>query len=212
MPYSSIFPMLKKIIHIAMSGAMLCLAHALSALSVIPPTFDELVQKADCVLQTEVVSSKAEWTGEGSNRHIVTLVKVRVEACVVGEAPQEMELRFFGGQVGDEGMVISGMPSFAVGDHDILFVRNNGKSFCPLVHVGHGRYYIVRSQANGSSFVARSDGTPLRETADVAKALDDHAALSAKVDEAAFMSLDAFKTAIVQSALAQGKPVNRQTK
>lgn len=194
------------------AGACLLFASEAPALSVIPPSFEELVQKADVVVQTEVLSTRAEWTGSGENRHIVTKVKVRVDDCLVGEAPEEIELSFFGGAVGDEGMLIEGMPTFAKGDHDILFVRNNGKSFCPLVNAGHGRYLVVKSEKTSSSFVARSDGTPLRKTSDVSTALNEHSTLAAKVDESAFMSLESFKAAVIETARLEGKTAKQVSK
>lgn len=203
-----------KFISQALLAGVLLLASApnLPALTVIPPSFEELVQKADAVLQTEVVSTKAQWTGEGKDRHIVTKVRLRVVECIVGEAPSETELTFFGGEVAGEGMIIDGVPCFGVGDKDLLFVQGNGKVFCPLVHVGHGRYPIVLSSVTGKSLIARSDGTPLRQTADVARALEDSASPASKLDEGTSMSLEDFKTAVVRTALAQGKRAGRQAK
>jgi hypothetical protein len=136
------------------------------ALSVIPPTFDELIQNADTVVRSEVVSTRCEWRGEGTNRRIVTMVRLRIERCLVGEAAQEIEIQMLGGKLDGKGLEVSGMPNFHTGDRDILFIRNNGKSFCPLVAVGHGRYLIVQSEKNASAFVARNNGEPLVKTAD----------------------------------------------
>lgn len=194
------------------AGLVFACIHPASALTVAPPTFEELVQKAETVIQSEVVSTRSEWVGSGAKRHIVTHVRVKVEECIVGEAADEAELTFFGGKVGDEGMEVAGMPVFAPGDRDILFVRNNGKSFCPLVAAGYGRYLVVQPEKSAAAIVARSDGTPLSSPKEVSKELSEAAKASATVDQSVFLTLDAFKAAIVAVARSQGKTVDRQAK
>ena len=41
----------------------------------------------------------------------------------------------YGGTVGEDSMGISDAPVFIVGDHDILFVENNGTQAIPLVEI-----------------------------------------------------------------------------
>jgi len=50
------------------------------------------------------------------------------------------------GDMASDGRILlaSGLPLFQVGDHDILFVRGNGESACPLVGCEGGRYRVIR--------------------------------------------------------------------
>jgi hypothetical protein len=81
-------------------------------------------------------------------------------------------LEMLGGHVGDEEMIIEGMPRFQVGQEDILFIRGNGRQFYPLTAAMHGRYPILREK-DGSAHVARSNQMPLHATAEVALPMAD---------------------------------------
>lgn len=68
-------------------------------------------------------------------------------------------------------IVIEGTPKFQVGDEDILFVHDNGKQFCPLVALLHGRYPVKQDGATGRRYVVRGDGTPLLNEQEVSRPL-----------------------------------------
>ncbi len=63
-----------------------------------------------------------------------------------GVAGEEVTLRFLGG-VSEDGattLQASGIPEFAVGDQDLLFVADgNGRERCPLVDCESGRLRVV---------------------------------------------------------------------
>lgn len=178
------------------------------AMSVRPPSFDELVTQADSVIRTEVLGTRCVIKGEGAKRHIVTFVKVRVERVLVGEGATEMELEMLGGTVGTETMEVGGMTTFTKGDRDILFVKGNGQLFCPLVGVNHGRYLIVPREGQSGEFVARADNLPLRSEADVSVAIDHASAqrvLAAGAEEA--MTTADFESRIIAKARGLGRKV-----
>ena len=52
-------------------------------------------------------------------------------------------MRVYGGTVGEDSMGIADAPEFNVGDHDILFVENNGTQAIPLVGIMHGRFKLA---------------------------------------------------------------------
>jgi hypothetical protein len=99
-------------------------------------------------------------------------------------------LEFLGGRVGDEEMRVEGMPKFKVGEENILFVRDNGRSICPLYGMMHGRYAIDKTPADGRKRVMRSDGMPLRDTAQIAAPLLDHAPAPISRSQAAATGLE----------------------
>ena len=150
-----------------------CLALVLDAVpaqatTVIPPGFDQLVAQADYVVRAVVVSVTSELHAEGPHRHIMTKVELDVREVISGTPPQPLVLQLLGGKVGDEEMVVDGVPKFKVGDEDILFVHGNGRQFCPLVALMYGRFPIKRDE-NGREYMARASGSPLLSEQDVAK-------------------------------------------
>src|SRR3954451_18031632 len=74
------------------------------ATSVIPPTFDELVTKAETIFEGTVTVSRSEWTGEGSNRHIVTYVSFKLADAIKGAPGSDYTIQMFGGTVDGETM------------------------------------------------------------------------------------------------------------
>ena len=82
-------------------------------------------------------------------------------------------MEFLGGTVGDESLVVTGMPKFARGDREFVFVQKNGVQFCPLVALSHGRYRVLRDAARSRDFIARDNGQPLTDTAEVEQPLQD---------------------------------------
>ena len=95
---------------------------ALSATTVIPPSFDELVSKADTIFLGRAVDTRSEFVSSRTSRSIVTHVTFVVERLLKGRAGLQTKLTFQGGTVGDLRMEITDMPQFRVGDRDVLFV------------------------------------------------------------------------------------------
>ena len=115
--------------------------------TVVAPTFDDLVAKADCVVTADVIALRSDWTGEGEKRHIVTFVTLNVLRTLKGEVASPLTLRVFGGTIGTDRMEVADAPTFRVGERQILFVRNNGRQFIPLVRIME--YCFLSSQPNG---------------------------------------------------------------
>lgn len=142
------------------------------ATTVIPPQFDELVNESDFIVRGVVKSVKSEWRENQGRRYILTYVEVNIQEVISGAPPSPLVLEILGGRVGEEAMVVDGVPKFEVGQEDILFVRGNGHQFCPLTALMHGRYPVVREK-NGRAHISRSNHVPLHETAEVAQPLED---------------------------------------
>jgi hypothetical protein len=167
------------------------------ATTVIPPTFDELVTQAEMIFEGTVTGMRSEWTGEGSNRHIVTFVTFRIEDSIKGGGGTEYTIRLFGGTVDGQTMEVTDAPRFKVGDRDILFVEHNGTQFIPLVGIMHGRFHVQADAAGRSEKIAKDNGATL---ADVAKlGQDEVAAVTGKA-----LSKAEFKAAIRQKLAEKG--------
>jgi hypothetical protein len=146
---------------------------AARATTVIPPTFDELVTKAEMIFEGTVTGSRSEWTGEGANRHIVTYVSFKIEDAIKGAPGSNYTLRMMGGTVDGQTMEVSDAPRFKVGDRDILFVENNGTQFIPLVGIMHGRFHVQPDENGANEKIAKDNGAMV---ADVAKLGQDEVA------------------------------------
>ena len=149
--------------------ALAILAPLARATSVIPPSFPELVSEADAIYRGRVsaVQAKRVERPDGNGSVIKTFVTFAIEKALKGAAQPEVVLEFLGGVLGDERLEVSGMPKFALGDREILFVQKNGVQFCPLVALMHGRYRVLRDESAGRDYVARDNGAPLTDTAEV---------------------------------------------
>lgn len=173
---------------------MACLGLALAtarATTVIPPTFDQLVNNAEMIFEGTVTGLRSEWTGAGADRHIVTYVTFKIEDPIKGALGADYTIRMFGGTVDGHTMEVTDTPRFKVGDRDILFVENNGKQFVPLVGIMHGRFRVQQDDATAQESIAKDNGAQVADTAMLGR--DEKAVSAGKA-----LSKAEFKTAIRQ--------------
>jgi hypothetical protein len=102
-----------------------------------------------------------------------------------------------GGTVDGRTMEVTDAPKFKVGDHDILFVENNGSQFIPLVGIQHGRFRVQKDKTGRDTLVT-GEGQPLADVNQLGG--NEEAAASGK----AALSLNDFKAAI-RSHVQQGQ-------
>ena len=164
-------------------------ASALHGTTVIPPTFDELVNRAQVIFQGVVTDVRSQWVGEGAQRSIVSYVIFKVEDAMKGNPGSTYTMRMLGGTVGDQTMEVTDSPKFKVGNRDVLFVENNGSQFVPLVGIMHGRFRVERERASGREVVTTNEGEPLSNVSQLGK--NKQAA-----SVGATLSIDEFKAAI----------------
>jgi hypothetical protein len=165
------------------------------ATTVIPPSFDELVSRAEVIFQGTVTDVRSQWVGEGGQRHINSYVTFKVEDAIKGKPGAQITLQMLGGTVGSETMEVSDAPKFKVGDRDILFVENNGTQFVPLVGIMHGRFRVEKDEA-GRDAAFTNEGSPLSDVTQLGK--NEVAASAGHA-----MSAQTLKQAIHAKALAQ---------
>jgi hypothetical protein len=171
--------------------------NSLPGTTVIPPTFDDLISRAQVIFQGVVTDVRSQWAGEGAQRSIVSYVTFKIEDAVKGNPGGTYTIRMLGGTVGDQTVEVTDSPKFKVGNRDILFVENNGSQFVPLVGIMHGRFRIQHDQS-GHDVVMTNEGEPLSDVLQLGR--DEHAATAGKA-----ISLDQFKTAI-HTKLTHGTP------
>lgn len=139
------------------------------ATTVVPPSFDELVERADTVFEGRVTAIRSKWVGQGDARRIKTEYTFAVDEVLKGSAAATYTLEVLGGTVGDVTLTVGGSPDFAVGDRVLLFVTRNRTQFVPLVGVMHGHYKFEQDPVTKRDRVVRHDGSALQDEADVAR-------------------------------------------
>jgi hypothetical protein len=139
------------------------------ATTVVPPNFAELVNDADAIYRGRVadVQSRRVPRPDGGGTVIKTFVTFTVDKVLKGAARSDIVLEFLGGTVDGQSLTVTGMPKFAVGTQDIVFVQKNGFQFCPLVAVMHGRYRVLRDESAARDYIARDNGAPLTDVGEV---------------------------------------------
>jgi len=136
---------------------------SIRATTVVPPTFEQLVQQAELIFQGTVTNVRSVWEGEGAQRHINTYVTFQIAERLKGNASSSYTIRMLGGTVGDETMEVTDTPKFKVGDRDILFVEHNNEQFVPLVGINNGRFRVQRDEQTGRDVVLNGEGEPVRD-------------------------------------------------
>ncbi len=138
------------------------------ATTVIPPDFDQLINRAQVIFEGEVTGVQSQWIGEGAEHRIVTFVTFKVDDTLKGNPGATYSIRMLGGTIDGQTMEVTDAPRFKVGDHDVLFVENNGSQFIPLVGIQHGRFRVQKDQA-GAETLRTGDNQPLADVSQLGK-------------------------------------------
>lgn len=129
--------------------------------TIIPPSFDAMVSGAGTIFVGEVMNLRADWDLTPQGRAIVTLVTFRVEEVWKGNLGAVTQLEFLGGEIGDLGMRVHGMPAFRLGQRDVLFVSREPRKISPLVGLMYGRMRVERDTVSRVDRVRTHDGRAL---------------------------------------------------
>lgn len=113
-----------------------------------PLRLPQLVKQANLIFEgvvTAVEYRMSDRTTEAAalpHTFVTFEVKQTLKGSIAGN--RSITLRFQGGPAGNgNAMLVSGVPLFDVGQHDILFVSGNGEGICPLVGWEQGRFRVI---------------------------------------------------------------------
>ncbi len=155
-----------------------------TASSVVPPDFPQLVNESDYIVRAVVKSVTAEKRLAPSGATLVfSRVELDVKQVVAGKPPSPLVLDVMGGKIDDLEVAIAGAPKFTEGEESIFFVQGNGRQVYPLVRMMHGFYRIQKETARSREYMARSDGAPLRNVSEVSRPIHDEQATAAPSSE-----------------------------
>jgi hypothetical protein len=121
---------------------------------VVKRDFPELVARAEQIVVGTVSAINKEQNASGTPFTLVTFSDLTV---LKGDVGPTLTLRFYGGTVGNGVVQVSEMPTFTVGERDLLFVAGNNRDVCPLVGAWQGRFYVRRDPTLGTDIVEDSN-------------------------------------------------------
>jgi hypothetical protein len=149
---------------------ILILALAMSSVPAAASTFlalsrEELVEQADAVVAGRVIEVSSFWNAE--HTAILTEAVLEVEDSIVGSAPAYVNLRTFGGQVGNYRIEAHGFPTFQMGERLVLFLEPEKDGAQRVLGYQQGQYRIREQQGKEMAVPAidfgarilRPDGT-----------------------------------------------------
>ena len=179
--------------------AVLVALPAARAMSVIPPTFAELVAEAETVVRGVVSDVRTEEFDSPQGRGVRTLVTLKVERALKGTPGATLTLSLLGGTVGRHTLRVAGMPTFEIGKRELVFVARNGTVMCPLIGAGHGRYHVQTDTTAHRDYITRDNLAPLTSTDEIRLPLDTPAAAAHLTSAADALTLAAFETQIAEA-------------
>ena len=133
-------------------------AASASAMVVVKRDFPDLVARSEQIVIGTVTDIHEEQDVSGAPFTLVTFSDLSV---LKGDVGSTLTLRFYGGHAGDVVVGIPDMPTFTLGERDVLFVTGNNRDVCPLVGVWQGRFYVRFDPAANVDVVEDSAHRPL---------------------------------------------------
>jgi hypothetical protein len=130
---------------------LLALSAPLSALTVKPLSFSELVTSSAVVVHGRVRDVHPRWTAD--RRGIESLVDVEVVDYLKGGLGEHVTVRVPGGRLGPYVNLIPGAPRFAEGDRVVLFLTVNGPTIPVVTGTSQGVYRVSPDTASGGWLV-----------------------------------------------------------
>ena len=104
-------------------------------------TFDDKVENANAIVVGRVLRKESRWDPE--HRWILTYTTFRVEKSLKGVTMPEVTLVTPGGQLGDLYQDTIGVPDFAVGSDNVVFIKNT-KSGPTVLYFDQGAYEVAK--------------------------------------------------------------------
>lgn len=138
-----------RLVSMALLVVLLCGSATPQATTVRPLSFEQIAARADTIVLVQTVSVRSDWRTSEHGKHIITVVRFKIERALKGQVAQELQLKFLGGNIGGLVMEVDGVPAFEVGDRDVLFLSANRTSVSPVVGLFQGRFRVERDRATG---------------------------------------------------------------
>jgi hypothetical protein len=119
--------------------------------TVVPLTFEQLVQTSAAVVFGRVVDVRGDFTGE--RRAIESAVTLEVVKGIKGAPSETITFTVPGGRAGRYLNVIPGAPTFAPGDMAVVFLSSRGARLPVTTGLTQGVYRVQRLTVSGELMV-----------------------------------------------------------
>lgn len=121
------------------------------AISVIPITFEQLVEDATAVVYARVADVQGRWTAD--RRSIESLVSLEALQYLKGDLGPAVAIRLPGGEAGGFVNVLAGAPVLREGDLVMLFLASRGPAIPVPVGLTQGVFRVSRDTRSGQVLV-----------------------------------------------------------
>lgn len=122
-------------------ACLIAAAPPLSALTVRPLSFDQLVDQSVAIVHGHVQEVRGQWTAD--RRGIESLVIVEVEAYLKGGLGERITVKVPGGEAGGYVNIIPGAPRLSPGDDVVLFLTASGPAIPVITGTSQGVYRVT---------------------------------------------------------------------
>lgn len=122
-----------------------------SATTVVPLSFEQLVNESVSVVYGRVTEVRSRWTDD--RRFIESIVSIEILKGMKGGASNTMSFTVPGGQVGRYVNVIPGAPVFTAGDLAVFFLTARGPRLPVTTGLTQGVYRVQRDARSGEMLV-----------------------------------------------------------
>jgi hypothetical protein len=131
----------------ATCSAVVALAVQVEAVTVVPVTFEQLVEESVAVIYARVAGVRGQWTAD--RRAIDSMITLDALKYFKGDLGAAVTMRLPGGEAGGVINVVPGAPVLREGDLVVLFLSSRGPSIPTTLGLGQGIFRVVRDNAAG---------------------------------------------------------------
>jgi hypothetical protein len=121
------------------------------ATTVVPLSFEQLVNESVSVVYGRVTGVRSQWSDD--RRFIESIVSIEILKGMKGGAQQTVSFTVPGGQVGRYVNVIPGAPVFTTGDLAVFFLTSRGPRLPVTTGLTQGVYRVQRDTRSGEMLV-----------------------------------------------------------
>jgi hypothetical protein len=139
--------------HRFVSTLVICLLLSIPgyATTVVPLSFEQLVNESVSVVYGRVTEVRSQWTDD--RRFIESVVSIEILRGMKGGVRDSVSFTVPGGQVGRYMNVIPGAPVFATGDLAVFFLTAHGPRLPVTTGLTQGVYRVQRDIRSGEMLV-----------------------------------------------------------
>ncbi len=117
-------------------------------------TLEDLVDHSTNIVTGRCVATTTEWNADRTK--IVTVARYAIAEDIKGDVVGEIEVETLGGEIGEIGMYVPGMPTFQTGSDDVLFLTNQRTGTFEIVGMSQGKFRISFETVSAPPIVERS--------------------------------------------------------